>query len=84
MKLPAVPCRATQVGQDIVKSSDKMWSLEEDWKPTAVFFLGGPHEQYKWHKDMTAEDEPSSLKGVQYASGEERRAITNINRISKN
>ena len=33
---------------------------------------------------MTAEDEHSSLKGVQYASGEEQRAITNINSVSKN
>ena len=49
-----------------------------------VFLPGGPHEQYKRCKDMTAEDEPSSLKGVQYASGEEQRAIPNINSISKN
>ena len=31
----------------------------------------------KKQKDMTLEDEPPRLKGVQYATGEEQRAITN-------
>ena len=31
-------------------------------------------------KDMTPEDEPPRLEGVQYATGEERRAITNSSR----
>ena len=31
-------------------------------------------------KDMTPEDEPPRLEGVQYATGEERRAITNNSR----
>ena len=31
----------------------------------------------KSQKDMTPEDEPAWLKGVQYATGEEQRAVTN-------
>ena len=31
-------------------------------------------------KDMTPEDEPPRLEGVQYATGEERRAITDSSR----
>ena len=34
----------------------------------------------KRQKGMTLEDEPSTLEGVQYATGEEQRAITNSSR----
>ena len=34
----------------------------------------------KSQKDMTPEDEPAWLKGVQYATGEEQRATTNSSR----
>ena len=33
---------------------------------------------------MTLEDEPLRLEGNQYATGEEWRALTNINRATKN
>ena len=48
------------------------------WQPTPVFLLQEPHEQYKKRqKAMTLEDEPLRSEGVQYATGEEWRAITN-------
>ena len=34
----------------------------------------------KRQKDMTPEDEPPRLEGVQYATGEEQRGITNCSR----
>ena len=34
----------------------------------------------KRQKDMTSEDEPPRLEGVQYATGEEQRANTNSSR----
>ena len=34
----------------------------------------------KRQKGMTLEDEPSTLEGVQYTTGEEQRAITNSSR----
>ena len=34
----------------------------------------------KMQKDMTPEDEPRRSEGVQYATGEEQRAITNSSR----
>ena len=34
-------------------------------------------DSMKRQKDTTPEDELSSLKGVQYATGEEQKAITN-------
>jgi len=34
----------------------------------------------KRQKDMTPEDEPPRLEGVQYATAEEQRAITNCSR----
>ena len=34
----------------------------------------------KMQKDMTLEDKTSRMEGVQYATGEEQRAITNSSR----
>ena len=55
--------------------SSENWRM--DWQTTPVFLPQGPHEQYKKAKDMTPEAEPPRLIGVQYATGEERRAIIN-------
>ena len=38
----------------------------------------------KRQKYMTAEDGPPRSEGVQYATGEEQRVITNINSFRKN
>ena len=37
-------------------------------------------DSMKRQKDMTPEDEPHRSEGVQYATGEEQRAITNSSR----
>ena len=37
-------------------------------------------DSMKRQKDMVPEDEPHRSEGVQYATGEERRAITNSSR----
>ena len=37
-------------------------------------------DSMKRQKDMTPEDEPSRSEGVQYATGEEHRAMTNSSR----
>ena len=55
--------------------SSENW--RRDWQTTPVFLPQEPHEQYKKTKDMTLEAEPPRLVGVQYATGEEQRAITN-------
>ena len=44
-----------------------------EWQTTSVFLLREPHEQYEKQQDMIAEDEPSRLVAVQYATGEEWR-----------
>ena len=42
--------------------------------------LENPTDSTKRQKDMTMEDEPPWLEGVQYATGKEQRAITNSSR----
>ena len=69
---------ATQDGLVKVESSDKMWSTGGgNGKPLQHSCLENPRNSVKKQKDMTLEDEPPRLKGVQYATGEEQRAITN-------
>ena len=77
----ATPCRATQDGQVIVKSSDKMWSPGGGGgKPLQYSCQENLMNSTKRQKGMSPEDEPSKLEGVQYATGEEQRAITNSSR----
>ena len=76
-----MPCRANQDRWVIVKSSDKTWSTrEENGKLLQYSCLENPTNCMKRQKGMTLEDEPSTLEGVQYATGEEQRAITNSSR----
>ena len=71
-------CRATQDGQVIVKSPEKMWSTGgRDDNPLQYSCHKNPMNSKKRQKDMTLEDEPSMSEGVRYAAGEEWRAITN-------
>ena len=37
----------------------------------------------RWQKDMTLADEPPSSEGVQYATGEEQRAVTSSSRMNE-
>ena len=74
-------CRATQDGQVIVKSSDKMWPTKGgNGSPLQYSCLENPMDSMKRQKDMTTEDEPHRLEGIQYVTGEEQRAITNSSR----
>ena len=51
MKPPAMPCRATQDGQVMVESSDKMWSTEEgNGKPLQYSCLENPMNRMKGKK----------------------------------
>ena len=69
-----MPCRATQDGQVIVESSDKMWSTGEgNGKPLQHYCLESPMNSMKMQKDMTLRDELPRSVGVQYATGEEQR-----------
>ena len=64
----------TQDGQVMVERSDRLWSTGEgNGKPLQYSCLENPMNSMRRQKDMTLEDEPSRLVGVQYATEEERR-----------
>ena len=71
-------CRVTQDRQVIVKSSYKTWSSR---RGNGKLFQYSCHKNLmknmKWQKDITPEDGPLRSVGVQYATGEEWRAIIN-------
>ena len=67
-------CRATQDGQVMVESSDKMWPTREgNGKPLHSSCLENPMNSMKKQKGMTLKDEPPRLGGTKYATGEEYR-----------
>ena len=69
-----MPCRATQDGQVMVKSSDKMWSTgERNGKPLQYSCLENPMNSMKRQKDGTLKDELPRSVGAQYASGDQWR-----------
>ena len=71
-------CRVTQDEQVVVKSSDKMWtSGGGNGNPVQYSCLENPMSSMKRQKDMVPEDDPFRLEGVQYATGEQWRTITN-------
>ena len=66
--------RATQNGQAVVKSSDKMWSTEAgNGKPLQYSCLGNPMNSMKRQKDRTQKDELPRSVGAQYATGDQWR-----------
>ena len=76
-----MPCRATQDGQVIVKSSDKLWSAGGgNGNPLQYSCRETPKNSTKRKNDMTPEDEPPGSKSVQYATREEQKPITNNSR----
>ena len=88
MKLWIMWCSATEDGWVMVKSSDKMWfTAEGNGTPLQCSCLENSMDSMKRQKNMTLEDEPSPppprSEGVQYATGEEWRAITNSFRKSE-
>ena len=69
-----MPCRATQDGQVMVVSPDKMWSTREgNGKPLQNSCLENPMNGMKRQKDRTLKDELPRLVGTQYASGDQWR-----------
>ena len=67
-------CRATQVGQVMVESSDKRWSTGEgNGKPLQYFCFENPMNSIKRQKDKTLKDELPRSVCAQYTTGEEWR-----------
>ena len=65
---------ATQDGQVMVESSDKMWPTgNENGKPLQYSCLETPMNSMKRQKDMTLKDELPRLVGAQYANVSEWR-----------
>ena len=74
---------ATQDGWVMVERSDRLWSTGGgNGKPLHYSCLENPMDSMKRQKDVTMEDELPRSDGVQYATGEEQRAIIN-NSIKK-
>ena len=66
-----MPCRATQDGQVMVESSNKMWSTGEgNGKSLQYSCLQNPMNSVKSQKDRTLKDQLHRLIGTQYATGE--------------
>ena len=73
-------CRATQDGQVMVDSSDKMWSTGEGKdKPLQYSCLENPRNSMKRQKHMTLKDELPSSEGAQYATGDQWRSNSRKN-----
>ena len=69
-----MPCRATQDGQIVVESSDKMWPTGEgNGKPLQYSCLENRMNSMKRQKDRTLNDKLPWLVGTQYATGKEWR-----------
>ena len=69
-----MPCRATQDGQVMVKSSGKKWSTGEgNGKPLQYSYLENSMNSMKRQKDRTLKDELSRSVGAQYATGDQWR-----------
>ena len=67
-------CKATQDGQVMVESSDKMWSTGEgNDKALQYSCLENPMNSMKRQKDRTLKDEPPRSVGAQYATGDQWR-----------
>ena len=74
VNLWAMPCRATQDGQVMVESSNKMWSTGEgNGKPLQYSCLENPMNSIKRQKDRTLKDELPRSVGAQYATGDHWR-----------
>ena len=79
-----MPCMATQDGQVMVESSDKMWSTGEgNGKPLQYSCPENPISSMKRQKDRTLKDELTRSVGAQYATGEEWRNDSRKNEESE-
>ena len=69
-----MPYRATQFGQVMVESSDKIWSTgEENGKPLQYSCLENPMNSMKRQKDTTLKNDLPRSVGAQYATGDQWR-----------
>ena len=69
-----MPCGATQDGQVMVESPDKMWSTGEgNGKLLQYSCLENPMKSMKRQKYMTLNDELPKSVGAQYSTREEWR-----------
>ena len=69
-----MPCGATQDGQVMVESSDKMWSTGEgNGKPLQYFCLENPMNNMNRQKYRTVKDKLPRSVGAQYSTGDQRR-----------
>ena len=67
-------CRATQDGQVMVESSDKMWSTREgNGKPLQYSCLENPMNSMKRQNDRILKEELPRSVGAQYAAGDQWR-----------
>ena len=76
MKLWAMLCRVAEDRRVVVKFWQNVVQWRSKWQPTPVLLSEEPHGYYEKKKDATPEDECPRSEGAQYATGEERRAIT--------
>src|SRR5574337_1138949 len=75
-----MPCGATQDGQVLVESSDRMWSTREgNGKPLHYSCLKNPMNSMKRQKDRTMKDELPRSVGAQYATGDQWRSNSRKN-----
>ena len=73
-------CRATQDGQVMVESSEKMWSIGEgNGKPLQYSWLENLMNLMKRQKDRTMKDELPRSVGAQHAIGDQWRSNSRKN-----
>ena len=74
MKQWGTPCRATQDGQIVVESSDKMWPTGEgNGKPLQYSCLENPINSMKRQNYRILKEELPRSVGAQYATGDQWR-----------
>ena len=80
MKLWGMLCRATQDGQVMMESSDKMWSTGKgNGKSLQYFCLENSMNSMKRQKHRTLKDELPRSVGAQYAAGDQWRTNSRKN-----
>ena len=68
----------SQDRQTIEKNSDiTVVQWRRKWQPIPLFLLKEPMDSMKRQKDMTPKNESLRFKGIQYATGENLKTITN-------
>ena len=69
-----MPCGATQDGQVLVESSDRMWSTREgNGKPLHYSYLENPMNSMRRQNDRILKEELPRLVDAQYATGDQWR-----------